>query len=46
MARGWVFKRGPDGLPVTCSFDDPDSQPDINRVLTELAWDPESESYT
>lgn len=43
--RGWFTTRTPNGTWITCPPDAPGATPDINRVLTTLTWDPQSEQY-
>lgn len=45
MAREWYVKRDPEGRFIQCGADDGEGILDINRVYTELTWDPSSEGF-
>ena len=44
IARGWFTVRE-NGVWVGCEAGTPGAQPDLNRVMSELTWDSESESF-
>lgn len=43
---GWFAKHNPTGPGwVPCVPDDPDAQPDLNRLLQEATWDPKQKRF-
>lgn len=45
ITRGWFAKRIEGKGWVQCEPNDADAHPDLNRVVSELIWDSDSESY-
>lgn len=44
-ARGWFSRFDENEGWVECQQDHPDAMPDLNRVMSELVWSSDSESF-
>ena len=45
IARGWFSRFDENKGWVACQSDHPDAMPDLNRVMSELVWNSDSESF-